>query len=253
MASIFSGRAGRQAAMYQAGQIQKGIDDGTAALDQGYDRASEAYGRAGQTLGDLAGSYQAGSNLYQDALGVNGADGSVRARSAYTTSPGYTFNLDQGLQALSRARAANGTLNSGGADADAMKFATGLASQDYNAWLSNLSGLDTKRYGATTGEAGTFGALGSAALSTGSNKANLNFQGNSAIGQAGANGLMAGQQAAANRFGAMMGGLNLLGSAVGSVAGGGSGGLGSLFSIFGGGGGGSGGLSLSGFRDDQWV
>lgn len=246
MASIFSGRAGRQAAMYQAGQIQKGLDAGNEALDTAYDRASDAYGQAGRTLGDLAGSYRAGSNLYQDALGVNGSEGSARARAAYTTAPGYTFSLDQGLQALSRARAANGTLASGGADADAMKYATGLASQDFNGWLSNLSNLDTKRYGATTGEAGTFGALGGAALSTGANKANLAFQGNSAIGQAGAQGLMAGQQAAANRFGAMMGGLNLLGQAAGSLAGnpGAMGnlgsniasvgrGIGSVFSIFG--------------------
>ncbi len=231
MSSIFSGKAGRQAAIFQAQQLQQGKDQGDAALDQGYQRASDAYGQAATTFGNLADSYGAGSKLYQDALGVNGQAGSDAARSAYQTAPGYTFNMDQGLQALNRTRAVNGTLASGNADTDAMKFASGLASQDYNSWLSNLSGLDTKRYGATTGQAGTFGALGNAALSTGTAKANLAASTAAGIGQAGANGLMAGQQAAANRFGALMGGLNLVSGLAGKALGGGGG----AFSIFGGG------------------
>lgn len=239
MASIFSGKAGRQAAVFQAQQLQQGKDQGDAALDQGYQRASDAYGQAATTFGNLADSYGAGSKLYQDALGVNGQAGSDAARAAYQTAPGYTFNMDQGLQALNRNRAVNGTLASGNADTDAMKFASGLASQDYNTWLNNLSGLDTKRYGATTGQAGTFGALGSAALSTGGAKANLAASTAAGIGQAGANGLMAGQQAAANRFGAMLGGAQLLGQGIGALAGNGNalGNIGknltSAFSIFG--------------------
>ncbi|MCJ2107848.1 hypothetical protein MKK70_21205 [Methylobacterium sp. E-041] len=217
MSSIFSGKAGRQAAMFQAGQLQKGQDEGNAALDTGYDRASAAYGQAGTTLGNLADSYSAGSTLYQDALGVNGADGSAAAKAAYTTAPGYTFNMDQGLQALDRTRAVNGTLASGNADTDAMKFASGLASQDYNNWLTNLSGLDTKRFTATTGQAGTFGALGQAALGVGQAKAGLAQQTAAGIGQAGANGLMAGQQASANTFGALIGGLSGLGSLAGGI------------------------------------
>ena len=239
MASIFSGKAGREAAMFQAGQIQKGIDTGNAALDQGYDRAVEGYGKAATTLGTLADSYGAGSTLYQDALGVNGKDAADAARSTYQTSPGYGFNMDQGLQALQRTRAVNGTLASGNADTDAMKFASGLASQDFNGWLSNLAGLDSKRYGASGAEAATYGQLGAAGLQTGANKANLDFQGSAAIGKAGAEGLMAGQKAAEARFGAMMGGLNLLGQGIGALSGnpGAMGNigknLGSVFSIFG--------------------
>lgn len=239
MSSIFSGKAGRQAAIFQAQQLQQGLDQGNSALDTGYQRASDAYGQAATTLGNLADSYGAGSKLYQDALGVNGSDAATAARSSYSTTPGYTFNLDQGLQALNRTRAVNGTLASGNADTDAMKFASGLASQDYNSWLSNLSGLDTKRYGATTAQAGTYGALGSAAMQTGAAKANLASSTAAGIGQAGANGLMAGQTAAANRFGALLGGAQLLGQGVGALAGNGSalGNIGknltSAFSIFG--------------------
>jgi len=238
VSSIFSGKAGRQAAMFQAQQLQQGQDQGNAALDTGYQRASDAYGQAATTFGNLADSYGSGSKLYQDALGVNGTDAANAARNSYQTSAGYGFNMDQGLQALNRTRAVNGTLASGNADTDAMKFASGLASQDYGSWLSNLSGLDTKRYGATSGQAGTYGALGNAAMQTGSAKANLAASTAAGIGQAGANGLMAGQQAASNRFGAMMGGLNLLGQGLGSLAGNGNalGNIGSnltsAFSIF---------------------
>lgn len=219
MSSIFSGKAGRQAAMFQAEQLQKGLDQGNAALDKGYSVAETQYGKAGDLFGNLADSYAGGSKLYQDALGVNGQAGSDAARSAYTTAPGYTFNMDQGLQALSRARAVNGTLASGGADTDAMKFASGLASQDYNNWLTNLNGLDTKRYGAVGSQAGTFGALGSAALGVGSTKAGLAAQTAAGVGQAGAQGLMAGQQAAENRFGALMGGANLIAKGAGALSG----------------------------------
>ncbi len=151
MSSIFSGKAGRQAAMFQAQQLQQGQDQGNAALDTGYQRAADAYGQAATTFGNLADSYGSGSKLYQDALGVNGTDAANAARNSYQTSAGYGFNMDQGLQALNRTRAVNGTLASGNADTDAMKFASGLASQDYGNWLSNLSNLDTKRYGATSG------------------------------------------------------------------------------------------------------
>jgi len=222
VSSIFSGKAGRQAAIFQAQQLQQGLDQGNAALDTGYQRASDAYGQAATTFGNLANSYGAGSQLYQDALGVNGTEAANAARNSYQTSPGYSFNMDQGLQALDRTRAVNGTLASGNADTDAMKFASGLASQDYNNWLSNLSNLDTKRYGATTGQAGTYGALGNAAMQTGSAKANLAASTAAGIGQAGANGLMAGQQASANTFGALMGGANILGNLAGKA-----------FSIFG--------------------
>lgn len=246
MSSLFSGKAGRQAAMFQAQQLQNGEDQGNSDLDTGYQRASDAYGQEASTLGNLANSYSAGSTMYQNALGLNGQAGTDAAKSAYQTSPGYSFNMDQGLQALDRTRAVNGTLASGNADTDAMKFASGLASQDYNNWLSNLSGLDTKRDAATTAQAGTYGQLANAGLQTGAAKANLASSTAAGIGQAGANGLMAGQQADANAWGTILGGLGLAGKAAGSLAGNGNiignigsnlsslgKGIGSAFSIFG--------------------
>ena len=81
-----------------------------------------------------------GSTLYADALGVNGADGSTRAQDAFKTSPGFDFNMNTGLQALDRRRAASGGFSSGGADLDTLTYSQGLASQDWNNWLGNLTG-----------------------------------------------------------------------------------------------------------------
>lgn len=245
MASIFSGKAGRQAAIWGAQQLQQGENEAKEALDQGLGFAKDQYGKASGLFGNLADEYRGGAKLYQDALGVNGADASAAARSAYATAPGYTFNMDQGLQALSRARAVNGTLASGGADTDAMKFASGLASQDFNNWLANLANLDTKRATAVSGQAGAETGLGNVGVQTGVAKAGISTDTARGLAQVGQQGLMAGQQAAENRFGALMGGLSLASSLAGKAFGGG--GLGA-FSIFGGGGGG-----LGVGKDSDWV
>lgn len=94
------------------------------------------------TTGDYLDLGKSGAGLYADALGVNGADGTARARSAYETSPGYQFGMDQGLQALDRSASAHGRLQSGNADLDILKYATGYAQDDYNKWLGGLSGYN---------------------------------------------------------------------------------------------------------------
>lgn len=235
----FSGSTGRKYAMAEAQAFQNGQQQGNDALDTAYGRASDAYGQAGSTLGNLASSYQNGSTMYQDALGLNGPTGTAAARTAYTASPGYQFNLDQGLQALARQHAVAGTGASGGADTDAMRFASGLASQDYNSWLSNLSNLDTKRYGATAGQAGTYGQLGSAALGVGSAKANLASSTAQGIAAADANAAKATEDAQSRTLGSVLGLVGLGGSALGGLAGNGNAlsnigkNLTSAFSIFG--------------------
>lgn len=75
----------------------------------------------------------------------------------FYNSPEYAFTRDQGLQSLERGAAARGGMYSGGADADRMKFASGLASQEYgNHWnrLAGLSGVGQS----TANSLGQFGA-----------------------------------------------------------------------------------------------
>lgn len=49
----------------------------------------------------------------------------------FTGTPGYQFALDQGTQAINRRAAATGGRGSGNVLAEAAKYATGLATQDY--------------------------------------------------------------------------------------------------------------------------
>jgi len=163
---IFTGDAAKKAAEENSGRLTSLNSLGTDLYGTAYRGAkgnlTSALGEY-QPLADLAWQQGRGSQLYLDALGVNGADGTARAQSAFTTSPGYQFNLDQGLAALNRRRAAGGMLNSGNADADAIKFGSGLASGEYNNWLNNLSGLNTNAINATgavaAGKAGVYGNL----------------------------------------------------------------------------------------------
>jgi len=61
--------------------------------------------------------------------------------SSFKESPDYQFALTQGLQGLDRSAAARGALWSGGADADRMAYASGLASQNYGNYYNRLAGL----------------------------------------------------------------------------------------------------------------
>jgi hypothetical protein len=105
--------------------------------------------------------------------------------SGFENSPGYKFALDQGVQASDRSAAAKGSLYSGGHSADLDALGQGLASQNYNTWFGQQTGLAGMGQSAATSlgsigtgsaaQAGNFGLAGAAA------------QGNAAINVANAN------------------------------------------------------------------
>lgn len=78
----------------------------------------------------------AGKGALSQMQALNGGD-----FSSFTQSPDYQFALDQGQGALDRDAAARGSLFSGGHSTDVMKFAQGLASQNYNNYYNRLAGL----------------------------------------------------------------------------------------------------------------
>lgn len=61
--------------------------------------------------------------------------------SSFTTSPDYTFNQQQGQDAINRSAAAKGGLLSGAAVKAGQTFASGLASNQFNSYVGNLEGL----------------------------------------------------------------------------------------------------------------
>lgn len=148
--------------------------------------------------------------------------------------------MDQGLQALQRTHAAAGNLSSGNADADTLKYATGLADQSYGNYVSRLAPyLQLAGSGATTAAAGQAGAATGLGQGLSSNYTNLgnatnaNYVGQGTAANANYTGQGASDAAAtmnnynvgANQLNALTGALGFLGgSSIGGAGAGGSGG-----------------------------
>ena len=95
---------------------------------------SSAQAALGQQLNNLAPYRQAGLpaiQAQQDLLGLNGQDAANAAMTNYQTSPGYQWQMQQGLRATDAGAAASGMLRSGAA----LK-----AEQTFGQWLGQ-SGL----------------------------------------------------------------------------------------------------------------
>lgn len=76
-----------------------------------------------------------------DASG-NVVKGSGKADfSSFTQSPDFQFNLQQGQDAINRSAAARGGLLSGAAVKAGQTYATGLADQNFQQYVGNLSGI----------------------------------------------------------------------------------------------------------------
>ncbi|MEN3931411.1 hypothetical protein WJT86_10120 [Microvirga sp. W0021] len=275
MASIFSGKGGRQASMEENKQLMTGLKGAGEALELGkniaanylnknqgiYENAynnaqgllDSAYGSAQSQLKGAADTYNPFYNTgmqantaYANAMGLNGAEGYAQAMQDFRTGPGYQFMMDQGVDALNRSAAARGSLASGNNTVDILKYAQGTADQTYSNYLSNLNNMTNTGMQAANGIANANQGLASLAMNYGNQGAQL-AQGlgdrlgglNSALAnnelgfsqQLAQNtlnvsdkmaentgqGYMAGQQAASNRFGAIMGGIQTGASILGAM------------------------------------
>lgn len=157
---IFSNDTAEEAARQRNQGLQQGYDALSSSFGQGRDALTSNYGNAQGLYNNLLTSYAPGASAYGDASGANGAVGYDRARANFQANPGYQFQMDQGLQALNRTHAAAGNLSSGNADADTLKFATGLANQSYGGYLSGLQPYLGGQAAATAGAAGVNTGLG---------------------------------------------------------------------------------------------
>jgi hypothetical protein len=157
---LFSNDTAEEAARQRNAGLQQGYDQLSSAYDQGRGALTTGFNQAGDLYKNLLTTYAPGVQAYGDATGANGADGYTRAKTNFQTDPGYQFQMDQGLQALNRTHAAAGNLASGNADADTLKYATGLADQSYGNYVSRLLPYFTGQQTATAGAAGVDTGLG---------------------------------------------------------------------------------------------
>lgn len=137
------------------GYLKTGYDTGTGYLN----KAIGAY----SPLSEIATKYGKAGDLYLDAMGVNGPEGTSRAQASFTAAPGYQYTLNQTLDALDRRRAIGGMFSSGNADLDTMNATSNLANQGWQSWLAGLQGAGQTGINAAAtaagGVAGGYGAL----------------------------------------------------------------------------------------------
>ena len=108
------------------------------------------------TRADLAPWTTAGGQALtgvQDAAGLNGQPGYDAAMSAFHTSPGYQFQLDQGLRATDAGAAAQGLGRSGAVLKAEQTFGTGLADKSFQEYYNRLFDLSKLGESAATGSA----------------------------------------------------------------------------------------------------
>jgi hypothetical protein len=214
---VFSAEPAQEAARLKQAALERGYQQYSDLTGQGRDALQTNYTAALQPFQALQPTAQAGYGLYGDVTGAGGAAGQDRARALFQTDPGYQFARDQGLEAINRAGVARGGAV-GNTMADAGKYATGLASQQYGDWVSRLApwlgqgqqtaaGISGINTGLGNQLAGSYGQQGQAALGT-----------QQGIGEAQYAGAMAPYNASANLWGF---GLEGLKAAAGFVGGGG--------------------------------
>ena len=174
---------GVSAAAGLAGSYMQSQAAGSAA-----DKANAAQERAlAQSRADLepwrttGGTANTGS---ADLLGLNGPDAATAARANFQASPGYQWQLEQGLRGVDAGAAAQGMLRSGATLKGEIKYASGLADKEFTDYYNRLFDLsklgETAASGQATASQNTGTSMAQTDLSAGS--AQSSIYGNAAQG-----------------------------------------------------------------------
>lgn len=229
-----SAKGARTAAVWGAGLLGENRDAVLDTLGSGYDQSKGYLNQAGGLYNEMTDQGRQSLNKYNALTLGSGAD----IQNALEGTGGYQFNMDQGLQALQRTRAAQGMLGSGNTDTDTLSFASGLASntlnQERQALLPTL-GLYSQ---GIAGQAGNFGNLAGLTTDYYTSRANTMDDATKSIVGLGTEALKAGDAAKsqnqANLINGITGGVKLATSLFSGGAGGAGGALGGFTKLFGG-------------------
>lgn len=152
--------AGIAGSALQSGAASSAADKSTAAQQAAEERA-RADLQPWTATGGLA------NTASTDLLGLNGPDAATAAMGRYQTSPGYQWQLGEGLRAVDAGAAAKGILRSGATLKAEQAYGAGLADQDFGQYYNRLFDLSKLGESAAAGE-------GAAALKTGEGVAKSN-------------------------------------------------------------------------------
>jgi hypothetical protein len=125
----------------------------------GYNALRDAENQYAANYQPFLQSGQNANNTLANLYGLNGADAAKAATQNWQNTPGYQFQLQQGLNALDASAAARGMLMSGQQQRAVQDYGTNLANQYYQNYLANLQNqADQGRQAAAGVGSGQLGA-----------------------------------------------------------------------------------------------
>lgn len=137
----------------QAGAGIAGALGGAGAAAGGYNNAAGTIQGGIDTSGAVLSPYSSTGSAAEGALAnLYGIGGQTPNFSAFTNSPGYQFEQQQGDAAINRSAAASGGAFSTTTMAQLGKFNQGLASTQYQQYLQGLYGLTQTGAGAASAQ-----------------------------------------------------------------------------------------------------
>lgn len=165
IAGVASAGIGLASSLSQKGAVAGGQSQANAAQE-----AALAQARA-----DLEPWRTAGGNalgVTADLSGANGLDAAKAAQADFLTSPGYQWQLDQGLRAIDAGAAAKGILRSGATLKAEEAYGQGVAKQDFASYYNRLFDLSKLGETAAAGSADASQKTGAGIADTNMNAGN---------------------------------------------------------------------------------
>lgn len=135
----------------------------TASFERGIDVQEAQYA---ETSGNLAPWMQEGRMAGEKYSGLVMGQDSEAMYEGLRNYPGYQFAMEEGLGAVEQSQAGRGTFQSGQTMKDLTKYASGLASSNFENYMTRLQGLSGMGQ-QTAVQIGTFGANKAGAVSRG--------------------------------------------------------------------------------------
>jgi hypothetical protein len=155
----------------QAGAAGRAADAQRQSAEDQVALARETRDLARADLAPFVQGGRTGQEAYQFELGLGARPEGYRG---FTSTPGYDFALQRGMDAMQSSAAARGNLLSGSALASAQRLGQGMAAQDYGNHLNRLAALGATGQSAAAmqGQANqNFAQMGSNALANMGNAA----------------------------------------------------------------------------------
>jgi hypothetical protein len=134
-ATALSGSGKQSSAISGASDAARVVDAQTRATGEAN------YNNSIANVQPYIGTGQNALSQYANITGVNGSDAAAAAMAGFQSSPGYGYQVEQGLKAVDAGAASQGLLRSGATLKAEQTLGSNLANQDFSAYLGRLNTL----------------------------------------------------------------------------------------------------------------